>query len=98
MDQENIFQVHMPEVDIRPDLKAIFQEARELADQETVLADGTHQRRVVIVSPGRLILLKDSYPPIPALRESYGTGRSASIGKTVEDRGDRLYLSRSITG
>ncbi|NMC47774.1 MAG: hypothetical protein GYA52_13185 [Chloroflexi bacterium] len=63
MDQENIFQVHMPEVDIRPDLKAIFQEARELADQETVLADGTHQRRVVIVSPGRLILLKDSYPP-----------------------------------
>lgn len=63
MNRENIFQVHMPEVDIRPDLKVIFQEARELADQETLLADGTLQRRVVIVSPGRLILLKDSYPP-----------------------------------
>jgi hypothetical protein len=24
MDQENIFQVHMPEVDIRPDLKQFF--------------------------------------------------------------------------
>ena len=63
MNRENIFQVHMKEVDIRAELKVIFQEARELADQETLLADGTLQRRVVIVSPGRLILLKDSYPP-----------------------------------
>lgn len=63
MEEGSVFQVHMPEVDIRPDLAAIFQEARKLADQETILADGTRLRRVVIISPGRLILLKDSYPP-----------------------------------
>ena len=63
MENESIFQVHMPDVDVRPGLEGIFHQAKELAKGETRLADGSHLRRVVIVSPGRLLLIKDSYPP-----------------------------------
>ena len=63
MENDQLFTVHMPEVDIRPDLDGIFDQAKDLAEKETILADGTHLRRVVIVSPGRLLLIKDSYPP-----------------------------------
>lgn len=63
MDNEAVFRVRMPEVDIRPGLEAIFTQARELAEGETTLADGSHLRRVVVVSPGRLLLIKDSFPP-----------------------------------
>jgi hypothetical protein len=63
MDSEQLFQLHMPEVDIRPGLDDIFNQAKSLAEEETILADGTHLRHVVIISPGRLLLIKDSYPP-----------------------------------
>lgn len=86
MENEQIFQVHMPEVDIRPGLDEIFAQAKSLAAEKTILADGTHLRRVVIVSPGRLLLIKDSYPPdtLPlesrmALEELLPTDRSLKI-------------------
>jgi len=86
MGNEQIFQVHMPEVDIRPGLDEIFAQAKSLAAEETILADGTHLRRVVIVSPGRLLLIKDSYPPdtLPlesrmVLEELLPTDRSLKI-------------------
>lgn len=63
MNEETLFQVHMPEVDVRPGLEEVFIQARELAQGETVLADGTQLRRVVFISPGRLLLIKDTYPP-----------------------------------
>ena len=63
MGNEQLFTVHMPEVDVRPGLDEIFDQAKSLAEKETVLTDGAHLRRVVIVSPGRLLLIKDSYPP-----------------------------------
>ncbi len=62
MDSDALFQVHMPEVDIRPGLGDIFIQAKKLAQEETVLADKSHLRHVVIISPGRLLLVKDSYP------------------------------------
>ncbi len=62
MENNTIFQVHMPEVDIRPGLEEVFTQAKALAQEETILADKSHFRRVVIISPGRLLLIKDSYP------------------------------------
>ncbi len=59
----DVFQVHMPEVDERPGLEDVFSKAKLIAAEDTVLQDGTHQRHVVIISPGRLVLVKDSYPP-----------------------------------
>jgi len=71
MENDKLFQVHMPEVDIRPGMEEIFEQARELASHDTILADGTHLRRVVIISPGRLLCLKDSYPPNTMPAELY---------------------------
>lgn len=86
MENDQLFEVHMPEVDIRPGLDEIFAQAKSLAEEETILADGTHLRRVVIVSPGRLLLIKDSYPPntLPlesrmVLEELLPTDRSLKI-------------------
>ncbi|HAF61884.1 MAG TPA: hypothetical protein DCK95_06115 [Anaerolineaceae bacterium] len=63
MENGDLFKVHMPEVDIRGGLDKIFSQAKQLAEEETILADGSHLRHVVIISPGRLLLIKDSYPP-----------------------------------
>ena len=62
MDNNTLFQVHMPDVDIRPGLEEIFTQAKDLAQKETILADKSHLRHVVIISPGRLLLIKDTYP------------------------------------
>lgn len=62
MDNDALFQVHMPDVDIRPGMEEIFTEAKNLAQNETILADKSRLRHVVIVSPGRLLLIKDTYP------------------------------------
>ena len=53
MDKETIFIPRMPEVDIRPEMGAIFARARAVAGQTK---DG--HRRVVIVTPGRLLIAK----------------------------------------
>lgn len=86
MENDQVFTVHMPEVDVRTGLDEIFDQAKSLAEEETILADGTHLRRVVIVSPGRLLLIKDSYPPdtLPlesriVLEELMPTDRSLKI-------------------
>ena len=63
MENGDLFKVHMPEVDIRDGLEKVFTQAKQLAEEETILADGSHMRHVVIVSPGRLLLIKDTYPP-----------------------------------
>lgn len=63
MENQDLFEVHMPEVDIREGLKPLFDQARHLADEETELADGSRIRHVIIISPGRLLLKKESYPP-----------------------------------
>lgn len=62
MENRDLFKVHMPEVDIREGLKPIFDQARHLASEEVELDDGSRVRYVVIISPGRLILKKESYP------------------------------------
>ena len=63
MSDPDLFKAHMPEVDIRPDIEQIFSRARDAAGKDTVLPDGTALRRVAIITPGRLLVIKDSYPP-----------------------------------
>jgi hypothetical protein len=63
MENRDIFKVHMPEVDRREGLKPIFDQAKHLAGEEVELDDGSRVRQVVIISPGRLLLKKESYLP-----------------------------------
>lgn len=59
MSQNSIFVPHMPEVDIRPEIDAIFSRAREYAQKTNEDAEGALHRQVIIVSPGRLLIAKD---------------------------------------
>ena len=60
MTEADLFDPCMPEVDIRPDLDTIFTRARELANDVHTDADGVEHRQVIIISPGRLLIAKDS--------------------------------------
>ena len=62
--EENIFQPHMPEVDIRPDIEKIFERARSSADESIIDEEGLYRRQVIIVTPGRLLISKAC--PLPA--------------------------------
>lgn len=62
--ENNIFQPHIPEVDIRPDIEKIFELARTSADESIIDDEGLYRRQVIIVTPGRLIISKAC--PLPA--------------------------------
>ncbi len=63
-DSENLFNPHIPEVDIRPNIDEIFDRARLAADESTQDEDGLYHRQVIIVTPGRLLIGKEC--PLPA--------------------------------
>jgi hypothetical protein len=60
---DQLFQPHIPEVDIRTDIDHIFDRARAAADESTMDADGLYHRQVIIVTPGRLLIGKEC--PLP---------------------------------
>jgi hypothetical protein len=62
-DKEKLFRPHIPEVDIRPDIDGIFNQARKAAEKSTEDADGLYRRQVIIVTPGRLLIGKEC--PLP---------------------------------
>ena len=47
-------------MDVRPELDTIFSRAREIANQTHADAEGVDHRQVIIVTPGRLLIAKDS--------------------------------------
>ncbi|HTD44010.1 MAG TPA: hypothetical protein VK687_07505 [Bryobacteraceae bacterium] len=52
----NLFEPHMPEVDVPPDLQGVFTKARiEIASGD--------ERRIGIVTPGRMVMLQPAPPP-----------------------------------
>ena len=59
MKEKNLFTLRMPEVDIRPEIGAIFSRARVGAAQTHAGEDGIEHRQVVIITPGRLLIAKD---------------------------------------
>ena len=62
MNQTDIFKPAMPEVDVRPNLNAIFNRARAAASQSGTGADDAATRQMIIVTPGRLLVAKDCPP------------------------------------
>jgi hypothetical protein len=55
------FEAHMPEVDILPNIEKVFAEARKAAAAES--ETGRDPRRVVVVTPGRMLMLQPCPPP-----------------------------------
>lgn len=68
----NLFEPRMPEVDVRPDIEKVFDEARKAA-----AADHTQgrvvSRQVVLVTPGRMLMMQPCPPagsmPAAAVRQ-----------------------------
>ena len=60
MADKELFTPRIPEVDTRPGIGAIFSRAREAAAQTHLGEDGIERRQVIIITPGRLLVAKDS--------------------------------------
>ncbi len=60
MADKDLFTPRMPEVDVRPEIGAIFSRAREAAAQTHIGEDGIERRQVIIITPGRLLVAKGS--------------------------------------
>ena len=60
----DLFNPRMPEVDLRPDMEALFLRARAAAAEPVQDEDGIFHRQVIIVTPGRLLIGKEC--PLPA--------------------------------
>ena len=78
MTENELFTPHMPEVDVRPAIGAIFDRARVAADQTHTGEDGIEHRQVIIVTPGRLLIAK-SCP----LAENIPVEQLALLGQLV---------------
>jgi len=55
--------VRMPEVDVLPDIDALFDTARQAARGEGERPPGAHGRHVIIVTPGRMLKFLPCAPP-----------------------------------
>ena len=60
MADKDLFTPRMPEVDVRPEIGAIFSRARAAAAQTRAGEDGIERRQVIIITPGRLLVAKSS--------------------------------------
>jgi len=82
----------MPEVDQPPNLALVFDKARSIAAAGTPGSDGAARRGVVVVTPGRLLLLQPCPPP-GAMREE----RVAAIRKLIPPEPRRNIAAVSYT-
>jgi len=60
MAEKDLFTPRIPEVDVRPEIGAIFSRARAAAAQSHMDEDGIERRQVIIITPGRLLVAKSS--------------------------------------
>ena len=58
MIEKDLFIPRIPEVDIRPDIGAIFSRARKNAKIIQIGEDGSSLRQIIIITPGRLLIAK----------------------------------------
>jgi len=58
MAEKDLFTPCMPEVDIRPEIGAIFSRARTAAGQTHINKNGIERRQLIIITPGRLLVAK----------------------------------------
>ena len=59
MTDNNLFTPKMPEVDLRPNLFAIFDRARAAAGEVNLDEIGKEHHQIIIVTPGRLLISKE---------------------------------------
>ena len=59
MIEKDLFTPRMPEVDVRPEIGAIFSRARAAVAKTHAGEDGIEHRQVIIITPGRLLIAKD---------------------------------------
>ena len=78
MTEKDLFTPHIPEVDIRPAIGAIFNRARAAAAETRADSDGVEHRQVIIVTPGRLLIGKDA-----PLAEDIPVEQLALLGELV---------------
>lgn len=73
----DIFEPHMPGVDVPPDMDALFRTARaQLESGELPLEGGAEgQRAVAVVTPGRMVMYQPCPPPGSMSREAVETSR-----------------------
>jgi hypothetical protein len=60
-DDGNLFEPRMPEVDVRPDIEKIFDQARKAAAGENTQGQAS-SRQVALVTPGRMLMLQPCPP------------------------------------
>jgi len=68
----DLFEPHMPAVDIRPDIETIFARARAEAAVSVEDDQGLHRRQLIIVTPGRLIVSKECPLPLEIPQNEIG--------------------------
>ncbi len=78
MNEKNLFTPHMPEVDLRPNLRAIFDRARAAASEIILDEIGKAHHQIIIVTPGRLLISKDC-----PLAENIPVEQLAILGELV---------------
>ena len=78
MADKDLFTPRMPEVDVRPEIGAIFSRARAAAAQTHTGEDGIERRQVIIITPGRLLVAKGS-----PLAEDIPVEQLALLGELV---------------
>jgi len=81
MTQKDLFIPHMPEVDLRPNLRTIFDSARAVAGETNLDEIGQHHHQIIIVTPGRLLISKDC-----PLAENIPVEQLAILGELVPPR------------
>jgi len=76
----DIFEPRMPEVDVPRDIDKVFEQARSAASSENV-AGGLSSRQLVLVTPGRVLMLQPCPP-------------AGSMAKNVVTQIERLVSSK----
>ena len=77
-----IFQPQMPEVDMPPTLAEIFDKARRTAAEETMPGSKGKNRHVVIVTPGRMLMMQPCPAPGAMKTEAVQAVEKIMSGKT----------------
>ena len=95
----------MPEVEVVPDIEAIFAHARQAAAGEDAPPPGPAARHVVVITPGRLLLFQPCPPPgsmpeheVTAMEQllSSQTRRKIAVIAYTELSAIQANLSRAI--
>jgi hypothetical protein len=89
---DTLFEARMPEVDQPGTLAAVFEKARSTAGVGTPGPTGVARRSVVIVTPGRLLMLQPCRPP-----GSMSEAQVAAIGKMIAPEPKRNICAISYT-